>query len=168
MSLILSTLLSSLVAMVVMLFVLYFPRLLGRKQYDVLRALGSGVTGRLDARSVWLGTAMFVAGGIVFGLLYGWLAQVMLTGDETLPTYGAAGLAFLSDPAFVFLFLGTWVGAGHGVVVSLLTAILVIEHHPIERFRGRMALIPLIMISHIVFGGVVLMFHYLFMSGTLG
>ena len=168
MSLFLSTILASLIAMAVMLPFLYAPRLVGRKSYDVLRALGSGLTGRLDGRSVLLGAAVFVAGGLLFGFLYGLLAQAMLAGDETLPIYAAAGLAFLADPAWSFLFVGHWIGAGHGVVVSLAAAILVVEHHPIERFRGRMGLIPLIMISHIVYGGVVMFFHYQFMHSALG
>lgn len=168
MSLILSTLLASLIAMILMLLLLYFPRLLGRKSYDVLHALGSGVTGRLTPGSVWLGAAMFLVGGLIFGFLYGLLAQTILTGGDSLPMYGADGLAFLSDPAWMFLFVGLWVGAGHGVVVSLLAAILVVEHHPIERFRGRMGLIPLIMLSHIAFGGVVMFLHDRFLGGALG
>lgn len=167
MSLILSTILSSLIAMAVMLPVLYFPRLIGRKSFDVLRALGSGVTGRLDARSMLVGVLLFTAGGLIFGFLYGLLAQTMLTGDEPFgpfPAYGADGLRFLSDPAWSFAFLGHWIGAGHGVVVSLLTAVVVVEHHPIERFRGRMGVVPLIMVSHIIYGGVVMFFHYHFLT----
>ena len=167
MSLILSTVFASLIAMAVMLLVLYFPRLIGRTSYDVLGALGSGLTGRLDKRSVTLGAAAFTGGGLIFGFLYGLLAQTMLGGEEAiipLPSYGAAGLRFLSDPAWSFAFLGHWIGAGHGVAVSLMTAVLVVEHHPIERFRGRMGVIPLIMVSHIIYGGVVMFFHYQFLT----
>lgn len=169
MPLFLSTIVSSLIAMVVMLLVLYFPRLVGRKSYDVLRALGSGVTGRLDSGSVLLGAGLYALGGLIFGLLYGLLAQTMLLGDESMSglapfsPLGAEGLRFFSDPFWAFVFLGHWIGAGHGVAVSLLTVVLVIEHHPIERFRGRMGIIPLIMISHIIYGGVVMGCHYYFL-----
>lgn len=160
MPLLLSTVFSSLIAMAVMLLALYAPRLAGRKSYDVLRALGSGVTGRLDAASVALGAALFALGGLIFGFLYGLLAQQMMAGGEGLSAFG--------EPGWVLAFIGLWVGAGHGVFVSLIATVLVIEHHPLERFRGRMGLVPLIMVSHIIFGGVVLFFHYRFLNAFGG
>lgn len=163
MPLFLSTVFSSLIAMAVMLFVLYAPRLVGRKSYDVLRALGSGLTGRVDGGSTALGGVVFTVGGIVFGFLYGLLVRAMMGTIEPIENY-ATGLEFLGQVNFAYLFVGHWIGAGHGVALSLLLTVLVIEHHPVERFRGRMGLVPLVMISHIIYGGVVMFFHHQFLQ----
>lgn len=166
MTLFLSTVYSSLIAMIVMLFVLYAPHFLGRKTYDVLRALGSGITGRLDTASTLLGAVAFTIGGLIFGWLYGLLAWAMLHQGDVFANY-TIDLVLLAQVNIAYPFVGFWVGAGHGVAVSLLLTIVVIEHHPIERFRGRMGFVPLVMISHIIYGGVVMFFHHQFLQVLL-
>lgn len=163
MPLFLSTVYSSIIAMVVMLLVLYGPRLLGRKSYDVLRALGSGITGKVDAGSTALGAVAFTVGGFVFGYLYGLLTQAMMTQGEVFANY-TLDLSLLAPVNIAFPFVGHWIGAGHGVALSLLLTIIVIEHHPVDRFRGRMGLVPLVMISHIIYGGVVMFWHHQFLQ----
>lgn len=163
MPLFLSTVFSSLIAMVVMLFVLYAPRLFGRRSYDVLRAMGSAVTGRVDAASTALGAVIFTIGGLIFGYLYGLLARTMMNQTDVFSNY-ETGLVLLEPVNVAYPFVGFWIGGGHGVALSLLLTIIVIEHHPVESFRGRMALVPLVMISHIVYGGVVMLFHHQFLQ----
>lgn len=163
--LLLSALAAGPIATAVMLGVLYLPRLWGGQGFDVLGALGSAVTKELDARARTIGAALYFAGGIVFALFYGWIAWMFLNA----PAETRVPLVPLEvgSPDGVNLFyplFGMHIGFAHGLIVFLLGAVAILEHHPIEKFRTRYSLIASQIFSHIVFGAVVMFFLHIFLQ----
>lgn len=159
-SLLLSTLIAGSVAIAVMLAILYLPLLWGGRTYDVLNALGAAVTRRVDGRSLAIGFVLYAIGGFVFALLYGLVAQPIVmaeaTGGIELPDLLVAGAGSLD---LTYLLIGMALGLAHGGIVALLVTIVVIEHHPLERFRDRYALVRSQFLGHIVFGATVMLMH---------
>lgn len=158
-SLLLSSIAAGLIATLVMLAILYLPLLWNGPVFDVLGAIGSYLTGTLDARARFLGALVYFALGLVFALLYGWLALTfMQLGDGSLPRFSA----FAGAPVrieLIYPLLGVAVGLGHGVVAALLLGVL-LEHHPLERFRSSYALVASFLLGHVVFGAVVMFFQH--------
>lgn len=159
-SLLLSTLIAGSVAIAVMLAILYLPLLWGGQTYDVLNALGSAITRRVDGRSLAIGFALYVIGGFFFALLYGLVAQPIVTAEATggvdLPDLLVAGEGSLD---LTYLLIGLALGMAHGGIVALFVTIVVIEHHPLERFRNRYTLVRSQLLGHVVFGATVMLLH---------
>jgi len=166
--LLLATILVGLAATGVMVFFLYLPRLWQGEYFDVLNALGSAITRKVDENSLLLGSVIYFGGGIVFAFFYCWTVRALLQipGDIALPT-----LTFMpGSPVEINLFfplLGLVLGLGHGILVALLTTIVVIEHHPLERFRTRYILVLSQLISHLAFGVTAMFLHSQFLQPLL-
>ena len=161
--LLLSSVAAGLIATLVMVLFLYLPILWNGNYYDVLGAIGSGLTGKLSSRSRFLGATIYFLGGILFAVLYGWLALTLLQVD---PSHLPQLLIFPNLPITINLLyplLGFAIGMGHGVVVGLFTTVMV-EHHPIARFRARYILIISQLISHVAFGVTVMLFQSQFLQ----
>ena len=165
--LILSSVAAGIIATVIMMMFLYLPMLWNGNYYDVIGALGSARTGVLDGRSRFIGTVIYFLFGIVFAILYGWLALFMLQNSDALPQVSlAAGLPV--DVNLIFPLFGLAVGLGHGIIAALIMTVLVIEHHPLERFRTRYILVISQIIGHLVFGFSVMFYHSQFLQLLLG
>lgn len=161
--LLLSSLAAGIIATVVMVAFLYLPRLWNGEYYDVLGALGSAFTGYLDGRAYFIGTIAYFSGGVLFAIFYGLVVEALLTSSFPIPDL----TLFPGLPVTINLFypiLGLVLGLGHGVLIALLVTIVVIEHHPLQRFRTRYILIISQLISHIVFGVTVMFFHHQFLQ----
>ncbi len=163
--LILSSFASGLIATSIMVFFLYLPIVWNGDFYDVLGALGSTVTRSVDGQTRFIGGIIYFVGGLVFSVLYGWAVLALLRAESS---FGIPQLIiFPGLPVEVNLFyplIGAVFGLGHGVLVALLVTIIVIEHHPLERYRARFILVISQLISHIVFGITVMFFHSQFLQ----
>ncbi len=127
--------LAGLLGTAAMAIFLHIPHWLGMPRVDLVRAMGTYITGDRE-RAYGPGMAIHFAVGIVFGYIYYWgyrFTHVPLT-----PLYGLAG------------------GAVHGILVMLFVAIAVLEHHPDKRYQRRGPLTGFAqLLGHIVYGLVV-------------
>jgi hypothetical protein len=159
----LSAFAAGIIATSIMLFFLYLPLLWNGRYFDVLGALGSAITKEVDARTRLLGGVLYYAGGLLFAFLYGIAAWALFTAPAALPDLRVLP-TWPVEINLVFPLIGIAIGLGHGIFVALLTTIVVIEHHPLERFHDRYLLIAANMIGHVVFGAVVMFFHSQFLQ----
>lgn len=158
--LLVSSLIAGIVGTTVMLPLFYLPRLWGRRGYDVLGALGSAMSGELNVRSRVAGVLAFYAGGVIFALLYGLLAYTLiLFGVEDGGVANEEPWALPLDATIAFPILGLVMGLAHGGVVALLLTIVVVEHHPLARYRRGMEMAFPALLTHPVFGLVVMLTH---------
>lgn len=161
--LLLSSVAAGFIATSVMVFFLYLPLTWNGDFYDVLGALGSAITQQVDGRSRFLGSIIYFAGGILFSVFYGWVVMALMTSGFPVPNL----IIFPGFPVELNLFypvLGLALGLGHGILVGFLVTIVVIEHHPLERFRERFILVISQIISHIAFGVTVMFFQHQFLQ----
>lgn len=166
-ALLLSSVAAGLIATSVMIFFLYLPLVWRGNYYDVLGAIGSLVTRRTDARSRFIGALIYYAGGFVFALFYGWVVLSLMQLPQSVPR-----LSIFPDlPVSINLFyplLGVAIGLGHGILAALFAVIFFIEHHPLQEYRTRFILVVSQLISHVVFGVVVMFFQHQFLQLLLG
>lgn len=166
-ALLLSSVASGLIATSVMVFFLYLPLVWKGNYYDVLGAIGSLVTKKTDARSRFIGGLIYYAGGFVFALLYGWVVLALMGLQQPMPRLGI----FPGLPVSINLFyplLGVAIGLGHGIIAALFAVIFFIEHHPLREYRTRFILVISQLISHVVFGVVVMFFQHQLLQLLLG
>lgn len=147
-ALIVSTLIAGTAAIGITLMFLYLPLLWGGRSYDVLNAMGSAVTEKVGGRSALIGLALYSLGGLFFALLYGLVAQAIVS------TEAGSQVSVLTFPL-----IGAALGLAHGGIVALLVTVVVIEHHPLERFRERYTLVVSQILAHVVFGASVMLLH---------
>lgn len=163
--LLLSSLIAGPLATLLMAAFQYLPMLWGGGLYHVISALGTAITGEFGRRARLIGLAIYFGVGVVFAFLYGLIAWGLMSVEETeIPQMIVWG-------GFVNIFdilIGLAVGLGHGLLVAILLAIVVVEHHPIEEFRSNFYVIPSAVIGHIIFGGSVMFFHSLILRGLFG
>jgi uncharacterized membrane protein YvlD (DUF360 family) len=118
------------------------------QRVDMVIALGSFFTGTVD-RAAILGTLIHSIAGIVFGILYFLLMNVMNS---------------LSFPSAVFLGLGF--GFFHGLIMSYCLMFIASERHPIEAYRKATLEQGLLhLVGHMIFGGVAGLLGGLFALG---
>ena len=163
MPLFLSTIAAGVIAIGFMLLFAYLPILWNGKYYDILGALGSVKTRTVDARSRFLGGIAYGFVGLVFAFVYGVVALGLLHTNLPRPR-----LVLFSTPAVTvdlfFPLIGLVIGLAHGLMVAFWLVIVVIEHHPLERFRKQYILILSQAITHAVFGTTVMFFHSQFLQ----
>ena len=113
------------------------PAQLGYTRMEVIRAAGTYFTG--DRETAFMpGMAMHFAAGIFFAYCYYF------------------GFAFVGGGLSLDALTGLFVGVVHGVVVMLIVAIAVLEHHPMERYHSRSAMTGFSQVlAHAVYGSVV-------------
>lgn len=161
--LLLSSVAAGLISTSVMVFFLYLPLAWRGNYYDVLGALGSAITRRIDAQARFLGALIYFGGGIFVALFYGWVVLALMQGNNLVPQM----FIFQGLPAEINLFyplLGAAIGLGHGILVAFFVVIIVIEHHPLEQYRARFILVISQLISHIAFGITVMFFQSQFLQ----
>lgn len=161
--LLLSSVAAGLIATSVMVFFLYLPLVWRGNYYDVLGALGSAVTRKIDGRARFLGAIIYYGGGIFFALFYGWAVWALISVNYPLPEL----IILPNAPAQINLFypfLGAVIGLGHGILVAFFLTIVVIEHHPLEEYRSRFILVISQLISHVAYGATVMFFQHQFLQ----
>ena len=119
----------------VMTLFLFVPRWAGWSKVDVIRAGGALLVG-MNARAFATGMGIHLVMGVGFSFLY------------------AAFLGFSHLPFNTLT--GALLGSLQGVVVMLLVAILIMEHHPIARYHERGPATGLAHLgAHILYGATV-------------
>lgn len=116
MKIILSLLTGGIAGTAVMTGFLLLPRWMDWGKIDVVRAVGSLMTGRRE-RIFRLGLSLHVAMGILFAFLY-------------------AGFLNLSRLPFNTL-TGLLLGSLHGVIIMLLVCVVIMEHHPVAGYHEK-------------------------------
>lgn len=162
--LLLSSLIAGPLATLVMVVFQYLPMIWGGGHYHVIGALGTAITGEPGRRSSLLGIGIYFGVGVVFALLYGLIVVGLISIDRELPPMTLLG----GDVHLFDVLVGLALGLGHGLLVAILLAIVVVEHHPIEEYRSNFYVIPSAVIGHIAFGGAVMFFHSLILRGWFG
>ena len=146
---IVQAIMGGIIGSVVMLLVLYLITLSRIANADMVRALGSLVTKKME-NSVKIGLLIYFTGGIIFSFLY-----------FTIFAYFP-----LQEPV-PLLFLGAFGGFAHGWVVSFALIISVTGRHPVERFRNAGFGVALAhLVGHIAFG-IALSLSYIFFNPKL-
>lgn len=160
-SLLLSSVLTGLLATAVMVVFLYLPLLWNGMYYDTLGAIGSIWTRQVTERARLIGALFLFAGGIVFALFYGAFALMFMQGVGAFQAVSYPVLPGLPTRVDLFFpFLGLVGGFGQGIFMSLITSFIVTDFHPLERFRDPAPLILSFLIGHTVFGVVVMFFQH--------
>jgi len=121
---------------VAMTLFLLLPRWLGLAHVDVIRAGGALVVGSGNRSAFPVGLGIHIAMGIGFAFVYS---------------------AFLSLSSLPFNALtGLLLGSIHGVIVMLLVSILIMEHHPEQRYHERGPATGLAQLgAHMLYGTIV-------------
>ena len=108
------------------------------KRVDMVRALGSYFTGRVEG-SLWLGRAIHAGSGLIFGAVY---LSIMHWMDALTFPYP--------------IFLGIAFGFFHGLMMAYCLMIFASERHPVEDYRKATLEEGLLhLVGHIIFGAVV-------------
>jgi hypothetical protein len=116
MSVILGCLMAGLVGTAVMTVFLFIPAWMGWGRLDVVRAAGSLVTHNRET-ALMPGLAIHFSAGAFFALFYwGFLHSMHM------PLNAGTGL---------------FLGMIHGALISLLVTIIIMEHHPLQRYHDR-------------------------------
>lgn len=119
----------------VMTVFLFIPRWAGWSKVDVIRAGGALVVG-MNSKAFVTGMGIHLLMGVGFSYLYA----------------AFLGLSHLPFNALT----GSLLGSLHGVVVMLLVAILIMEHHPVARYHERGPATGLAQLgAHILYGATV-------------
>ena len=163
MTLFFSSVASGLIATGVMIVFLYLPVFWQGVHYDTLGALGSILLDKVDARARVLGAVLLLIGGVVFALFYGWYTLMFLE-DGPFP---APAYIILNAPLEINLFyplFGLVAGFCHGIFITLITAFVVTDHHPLESYRQAYPLILSFIIGHTVYGMTVMFFQSQFLQ----
>jgi uncharacterized membrane protein YagU involved in acid resistance len=108
------------------------------QRVDMVRALGSYFTGRMEG-SLWLGRMIHAGSGLIFGVIY---LVIMHRMDA---------LAFPYP-----IFLGIGFGFFHGLLMAYCLMIFASERHPLEVYRKATLEEGLLhLVGHVIFGTVV-------------
>ena len=118
-----------------MTMILFVPAWLGWGRIDVVRAVGSFISHDRE-HALGPGLVLHFSIGILFAFAYwGVLAAVGLP---------------------LNVLTGIYIGAIHGIVIMLLVAIAILEHHPLQRYRDRGPMTGVAqVVGHLIYGGVV-------------
>ena len=162
MTLFLSSVISGLVGTSVMIAFLYLPRVWQGLYYDTLGALGSILLDDVNTRSRIVGAVLLFAGGVVFAFFYGWYALMFIGGPFAAPNYSLFSGSPLALNLFYPLF-GLVAGFCQGIFITLITTFVIVDHHPLERYRQFYPLILSFIIGHSVYGMTVMLLQSRFL-----
>lgn len=157
--LLLSAFAAGLIATTIMVFFLYLPRLWDAPAFEATAVLGAALTGRDGPRAKFMGTTAYFLIGILFALFYGWIVLLMLESPGMLPSWQILPGAPV-DIDLIYPVLGAFVGLLHGILLAILLAVVVVEHHPVEKYRAQARRIPTQAWAHVAYGATVMFFHH--------
>ncbi|MCE9588606.1 MAG: hypothetical protein K8R57_09870 [Verrucomicrobia bacterium] len=130
-----SLLIGGIAGTAVMTVFLLLPRWMDWGKIDVVRAVGSLMTGRRE-RIFRLGLILHGAMGLLFAFLY-------------------AGFLNLSRLPFNAM-TGLLLGSLHGVIIMLLVCVVIMEHHPIAGYHEKGLGTGLAqLVAHMLYGATV-------------
>lgn len=158
-ALILSSVASGIIATAVMTLFLYLPLLWGGVYYDTLGSLGALATGKTNGRSRLIGTLLLFLGGIVIAVFYGLAVLMFEVGSFPAPDY----VVLPNWPVEINLFyplMGLILGLGQAIFVSLTTAFIVSDVHPVQQYREPFPLMLSYSVGHLVYGASVIFFQH--------
>lgn len=134
----LNAIISGFIGSVAMLVVLYLIHFSNIAHADMVRALGSLLSKKMEG-SVKIGLVTYFLGGLFFGLIY-----VSILHFFPIQEFGP------------LLFVGTFLGFAHGWVVSFALVISVAGRHPLPEFQDVGYGVALAhFIGHVVYGATV-------------
>jgi hypothetical protein len=158
-ALVLSSILSGLVATTVMIMFLYLPLSWGGVYYDTLGAIGATFLKRVDGQSRLLGVFWLFVGGVLFAFFYGAFVLMFMYGNFAAPTY----TIFPGWPVEFNLFyplLGLVGGLAQGIYLTLITTFIITDFHPVASYRQTYPLVLSFLVGHMVYGVVVMFFQH--------
>jgi len=107
----------------------------GLTNADMVRAIGSILTGSLE-NALIVGTILHINSGIFFAMIYLLIFN----------WFGITGFLMLT-------LMGLGLGFLHGFVLSFILVVSVAEHHPMEEFRSAgIAVAVAHLVGHVVYG----------------
>ena len=124
-----------------MTFALYLLHWSGFASGDMVRSIGSAVTGRYQ-KSLGPGFVIHFSLGIIFSLLYVFVWSKF-------PDLATAKI-------WQYVGLGVFFGFAQGLVVSMLLVVFIAEYHPLQQFRVMGVGVALMhVLAHMVYGGTI-------------
>jgi hypothetical protein len=158
-ALILSSVLSGLIATAAMVLFLYLPLSWGGLYYDTLGAIGAVFLKRVDGQSRLLGAGVLIVGGVLFAFFYGAFALMFKYGSFAAPSY-AIFPAWPIEFNLFYPLLGLVGGLGQGIYVTLISTFIITDFHPVASYREAYPLILSFLIGHMVYGVIVMFFQH--------
>lgn len=138
MTVLVSVVITGVIATAVMSLALYMIHWRGFANADMINAIGSLFT-RSEEDALSVGLVVHFLSGVIFALLYVGLWSVLAV-----------------DSVRLYLMLGLITGFAHGFVVSFILVAVVAHHHPIERFRNAgIGVAAAHLLAHVIYGAVV-------------
>lgn len=157
-NLILSSIVSGLVATALMIVALYLPLLWRGVYYDTLGGIGAIYLRRVDERGRLLGAMTLVVGGVLFAMVYGAFVLMFTRGPFPAPDYTV--LSTWPTPLNLFYpLLGLVGGLGQGIFVTLIATFIVTDFHPLPAYRDPFPLVLSFLVGHLVYGVTVMTFQ---------
>jgi hypothetical protein len=166
-ALLLSSLVSGLIAITVTLLFTYLPSFWHGSYYDILTSLGGGLfkSARQGSR---LTTVLFLfVAGIVVAFFYALLTHMFLQGVFPTPSTDLEPGRFGSF-SFFYPLVGAVLGLGQGVLVSLLTTLFVTNRNVLETYRESVPLVTSYLLGNTLYGAVIMTCHALLLPLLLG
>ena len=98
-----------------------------------------------------MGAVLLLIGGVVFAFFYGWYAQMFIGGP-----FSALNYTIFSGLNLFYPLFGLVAGFCQGIFITLITTFVMVDHHPVERYRQFYPLILSFIIGHSVYGMTVM------------
>ena len=146
-----ATVATSFIAVSVLLLVLYLPLVWHGRVQDVLGALGSTFTQKLDNRARLLGALIYFGLHLLVTFLYALVVASLMRAEYPVPS-------IIPNPGgspeinLFYPLLGLAIGFGHGVLVGFILTIVVTENHPFMAARSRFGVIISQAVAHVFYG----------------
>jgi hypothetical protein len=169
-TLLLSSLVSGLVAITVTLLFTYLPSFWRGSYYDILTSLGGTFhtkTKRVSQGSRLTVILLLFTLGMFAALFYAWLTLMFLEGIFPTPSANLEPGRFGSF-SFFYPLVGAVLGLGQGVLVSLLTTFFVTARNVLEPYRESTPLVMSFLSGNTVYGALVMTCHALLLPLLLG
>lgn len=161
-----ATVATDFIATSILLLVLYLPLVWHGKIYDVLGALGSTLTRKLDNRARLLGALIYFGLHLLVTFLYGLVVASLMRAEYSIPGIIVNPGGFPEIDLFYPL-LGLAIGFGHGILVGFILTIVVAENHPFMATRSRFGVVISQAVAHVFYGAAAMFSLHQFLQLSL-